>query len=157
MDQMPVTSPVVGEAAPQVLVAPMPSEPHGLSAALDGETLRLAGWPVTEAIAPTVRDLRRRLRTQHYDVLTLSLSCVHRRESWLPRLADAIAQARNAARNPDLVVVVRGRLFAEEPESWRVVGADAGCASATELTRVIGALVGGIASRDDRAMVDAAQ
>jgi len=124
---------------PQVLVAALPGELHGLCAALDSETLRLAGWDVTETIAATMLDLQRCLRARHYDALDLSLSCVHRREHWLPRLADAIARARSASRNPDLAVIVRGRLFTEDPECWRTVGADAGCASATQLAQTIGA------------------
>lgn len=139
MDETSSAGPALTDEPAQVLVAALPGEPHGLSAALDGETLRLAGWDVTETNAGTIRDLQRRLRARHYDALDLSLSCVHRREHWLPRLADAIAQARSASRNPDLAVIVRGRLFAEEPERWKTVGADAGCASATQLAQTIGA------------------
>ena len=139
MDETLPEGPRLTDEPRQVLVASMPGEPHGLSAAIDGETLRLAGWDVTEAIAPTIGDLQCRLGARHYDALDLSLSCVHRREHWLPRLADAIDRARRASRNPNLAVIVRGRLFTEEPERWRTVGADGGCASATQLTQTIGA------------------
>jgi hypothetical protein len=124
---------------PRVLVAAMPGEPHGLGAAIDCETLGLAGWDVTEAIGTTMGDLQCRLRARHYDALELSLSCVHRRDHWLPRLADVIDRARRASCNQDLAVIVRGRLFTEEPERWRTVGADGGCASATQLAQTIAA------------------
>ena len=139
MDETLPEGPRLTDEPRQVLVASMPGEPHGLSAAIDGETLRLAGWEVTEAIAPAIGDLQCRLRARHYDALDLSLSCVHRREHWLPRLAEAIDRARRASRNPNLAVIVRGRLFAEEPERWRTVGADGACASATQLAQTIAA------------------
>jgi methanogenic corrinoid protein MtbC1 len=109
---------------PEVLVAPEPGEFHRLGAALDSEVMWNVGWnPHCEYPADdhALQDL---VSATWFDVLDLSLSAAFRREHWLPRLAKTIAQAREASRNPALVVVVGGRLFAEGGTEGAQVGAD---------------------------------
>jgi hypothetical protein len=109
---------------PEVLIAPEPGELHRLGATLDSEVLWNVGWnPHCEYPADdhALQDL---LAATWFDVLDLSLSVALRREHWLPRLAKTIAAARTASRNPALLVVVGGRMFAERQAFGRQVGAD---------------------------------
>ncbi len=109
---------------PEVLIAPEPGELHRLGATLDSEVMWNVGWnPHCEYPADdhALQDL---LAATWFDVLDLSLSVALRREHWLPRLAKTIAAARTASRNPALLVVVGGRMFAERQAFGRQVGAD---------------------------------
>jgi methanogenic corrinoid protein MtbC1 len=133
MRSAPTASSDALDEAPKVLVATLPAEPHRLGVALDCEVLRLAGWRVANDDVDNVDDLQRLVGDQWLDALDLSLSAVFRREHWLPRLADTIASLRAASQNPKLVVIVGGRLFAEDRDSWITVGADAASASAADL------------------------
>jgi hypothetical protein len=122
---------------PEVLIVPEPGELHRLGAALDSEVLWNIGWnPHCEYPADdhALEDL---LAASWFDVLDLSLSAAFRREHWLPRLARTIAAARHASRNPTLVVVVGGRVFAEHPAIGARVGADVASTTALQVNESI--------------------
>jgi len=122
---------------PLVLIAPEPGELHRLGAALDSSVLQDAGWsPHCEF--PTDDDaLQGLLASTWFDVLDLSLSAAFRREHTLPKITETIAEARRASRNPDLVVVVGGRVFREEKTAGRTVGADHASTTAHNVNRTI--------------------
>jgi methanogenic corrinoid protein MtbC1 len=109
---------------PEVLIAPEPGEFHRLGAALDSEVMWNVGWNPHCEYPADDHALQDILAATWFDVLDLSLSAAFRREHWLPRLAKTIAQAREASRNPALVVIVGGRLFAEGRTEGAQVGAD---------------------------------
>jgi hypothetical protein len=122
---------------PEVLIVPEPGELHRLGAALDSEVLWNIGWnPHCEYPADdhALEDL---LAASWFDVLDLSLSAAFRREHWLPRLTRTIAAARHASRNPTLVVVVGGRVFAEHPAIGARVGADVASTTALHVNESI--------------------
>jgi methanogenic corrinoid protein MtbC1 len=122
---------------PEVLIAPEPGELHRLGAALDSEVLWNIGWnPHCEYPADdhALEDL---LAATWFDVLDLSLSAAFRREHWLPRLKKTIAAARHASRNPTLVVIVGGRVFAEHLAVGAQVGADVASTTALHVDRSI--------------------
>ena len=133
MPLAPAASVETLDRAPKVLVATFPGELHRLGAALDRDVLGLAGWTVTSDDPANADDLQRLVGDQWLDALDLTLSGALRREHWLPRLAATIAGARAASCNPQLVVTVGGRLFAEDRDAWASVGADAGSVSAAGL------------------------
>jgi hypothetical protein len=108
-----------------VLVVPQPGEPHMLCAALDAELLWQAGWAAHCEFPTSDDDLQDIVAGQWFDALDLSLSAAFRRDHWLPRMNRTIASARSASRNPALVVVAGGRVFAEKAGVAEQVGADA--------------------------------
>jgi hypothetical protein len=112
-------------AAPAVLVAPMPGEPHGLGATLDSEWLWLAGWPHDVEIAETDAALQRLLQRDRFDLLDLSLSPAFERLDGAGALRGRLAAFRSASRNPALRIRLSGRLFAQQPWLAGLVGADA--------------------------------
>lgn len=122
---------------PSVLVAPSPGEPHMLRATLDSELLWLAGWNPGYEFPATDNALQRLVAENWFDALDVSLSLAFRREHWMPRLAETIALARRASRNPNLLVFVAGRLFIDCPDAWRQVAADGCCPNAAMLVREI--------------------
>jgi hypothetical protein len=113
-----------GILLPAVLIVPEPGEMHMLNSVLDSDALTNAGWdPLTEFPA-TDEALQDLVAGEWFDALDLSLSPSFRREAWLPRVTKTIALARHASRNPALVVVVSGRVFAEDRGAGARVGAD---------------------------------
>ncbi len=139
MHDVPATGLAGQGKPPSVLVAPLPGETHHLGAALDREVLWLIGLAVDCEHPNGTGELEQMLAGQWFDVLDLGLSCVIRREHWLPRLTQTIAQARAASCNPQLAVMVAGRLFSEDAEAWQAVGADAGAVSAADLRSTVDA------------------
>jgi len=129
--------PAAGASGPDVLIAPEPGESHGLGAALDSEVIWNAGWNPHCEYPRDDHALEALVEARWFDVLDLSLSIAFRREHWLPRLQRTIAAARHASRNPALVVVVSGRLFAEHLALGTQVGADAASTTAVQVDRTI--------------------
>jgi methanogenic corrinoid protein MtbC1 len=126
-----------GSPMPAVLVATQPGEIHSLTATLDAEVLWHDGWDTHCEHPETDDELNEMVATHWFDALDLSLSAAFRHEDWLPRMAKTIAQARKASRNPSLVVVVGGRVFHEQADAAKRVGADAGVANSQEIGPVI--------------------
>ena len=124
-------------AHPVVLIAPEPGELHRLGAALDGTVLRSAGWTPHCEYPSDDQALQDLLSSTWFDVLDLSLSAAFRRDHVLTQLAKSIADARMASRNPGLVVVVGGRVFAEERTAGAAVGADHANTTAMNVNRTI--------------------
>lgn len=126
-----------GAPGPVILIAPEPGEMHSLGAALDSEVMWNVGWNPHCEYPRDDHALEDLVAAKWFDVLDLSLSTAFRREHWLPRLKKSIAAAREASRNPALVVVVGGRLFAERLAVGAQVGADAASMTALQVNRSI--------------------
>jgi hypothetical protein len=122
-----------GAPGPVILIAPEPGEMHSLGAALDSEVMWNVGWNPHCEYPRDDHALEDLVAATWFDVLDLSLSTAFRREHWLPRLKKSIAAARHASRNPALIVVVGGRLFAERLAVGAQVGADAASTTALQI------------------------
>jgi hypothetical protein len=130
-------APRLAVARPVVLIAPAPGELHRVGATMDNAVLETAGWlPQCEYPADdqALQDL---LADSWFDVLDLSLSTAFRREDSLPRMAETIADARQASRNPALIVLVGGRAFVEDKTAGVQVGADLATTSSLNVDRAI--------------------
>jgi len=128
---------------PSVLIVPEPGEMHLLGSVLDSTILDGAGWAPQREFPRTDRALQDLVSASWFDVLDLSLSAALRREHWLPRVTQTIAQARRASQNPQLLVVVGGRVFAEEAEAGTNVGANLASTTAANVDRTILATLNG--------------
>jgi methanogenic corrinoid protein MtbC1 len=126
-----------GAERPLVLIAPVPGELHRIGATLDSTVLQGAGWSPQCEYPANDAALDALLASTWFDVLDLSLSAAFRREHLLPQIAQTIAQARLASRNPALVVVVGGRVFAEESGAGAQVGADLATTTSVNVDRAI--------------------
>jgi hypothetical protein len=122
---------------PAVLIVPEPGEIHSLTSILDSDALQQAGWEPQSEFPVSDEALQDMMAGSWFDALDLSLSTAFRREHWLPRVTKTIALARHASRNPALVVVVGGRIFAEDRGAGAAVGADGTAGTAMSAERAI--------------------
>ncbi|WP_376101008.1 BLUF domain-containing protein (plasmid) [Roseomonas sp. CCTCC AB2023176] len=118
-----------------VLVVPAPGEVHQLVAGLDFEWLWSRGWAPQQDFPANDQALEDLVSGTWIDVLDLSLSAAFRRGDRLRDLSRSIALARRASRNAALLVVVGGRVFAENPIKGREVGADLASPTSQDLDR----------------------
>jgi hypothetical protein len=128
---------------PVVLIAPQPGEAHMLGAILDAEMLWQAGWSPRVDFPPSSSALDSLVASTWIDALDLSLSTSFERDHQLAQVGRTIASARLASLNPDVVVVVSGRVFSHLAEAGdlgatiRRIGADGSFGSAAQAQSVI--------------------
>ena len=115
----PWSAPLAASAR-RALFAPAPGEQHGFGAALVEEFFRRAGWQTWSAPAADAAELEGLVAARGYDVIGLTVSV----ERHLATLPATIAGLRRASRNPDLIVMVGGRVFVADPGLAARVGAD---------------------------------
>jgi hypothetical protein len=120
-----------------VLVAPQPGELHMLGAVLDDDVLLRAGWQTQLELPSNDNAIEKLVAETWFDALDLNLSMVFSREHWLPRLTETIAKARIASCNPELVVVVGGRVFYEQPGLEKTVGADGAIVTSADVGSLV--------------------
>jgi hypothetical protein len=129
--------------SPVVLVAPLPGEGHLLGAALDAEMLWQAGWSPHVDFPASSSALDSLVASTWIDALDLSFSTAFRRDHRLGQAGKTIASARLASLNPEMVVVVSGRVFSEvanasnSAATGRHMGADGIFGSASQAQAAI--------------------
>ncbi|WP_439595523.1 cobalamin B12-binding domain-containing protein [Falsiroseomonas sp.] len=123
LENSPAFQPRLGRAAVdrRVLLAPVPGEQHSFGLLMVGEFFRRQGWEVASGTGTTVKELAAVVRRQWFAAVGFSLAC----EDRLEVLATAIREVRRASRNPQIGVLVGGRVFIDRPELAALVGADA--------------------------------
>ncbi|MBB4196832.1 methanogenic corrinoid protein MtbC1 [Rhodoblastus sphagnicola] len=123
---------------PSILMRVAPGERHTLGAEVAEAAFRDLGWRVSRGEA---RGIGAQLAREWHDFVGFSLGCDRHVES----LSHAIAEARAASRNPRLLVVVGGAIFAEHPDIARNIEADFCVCAATIPVKRPNALVTGSA------------
>lgn len=116
---IPGVAPIAG-AERRALFAPAPGEQHGLGAIIVEEFFRRAGWQTWSAPALDEQELVALASGRAFDIIGLTVSV----ERHLEPLRRTIATVRRESRNPDVVIMVGGRIFTERPELAVDVGAD---------------------------------
>lgn len=133
-----------------VLISPEPGESDGLSLAMSSELFWRDGWEVSCEFPTTDGELGLALKNRWFDVLDLSLSTAIRSDRALATMSATIRAAHAASLNPALMVIVDGRWFCERPQSFRDVGADAGCVTVVEAVPAAHRLLAGATDRVGR-------
>ena len=110
-----------GDVERRVLLAPVPGEQHSFGLVMVGEFFRRQGWEVSSGTGTTAKELSAVGRRQWCAAIGFSLAC----EDRLEILATTIRAVRRASRNPQIGVLVGGRVFVDRPELAALVGADA--------------------------------
>jgi len=103
------------------LFAPAPGEQHTFGLFIIEDVFRRAGWRTWMEMTAADDDVLDTVRSHWFDIVGLSMSAATHVEN----VKAAIRSVRAASRNPDLFVLVGGRLFTESPEYVAIVGADA--------------------------------
>jgi methanogenic corrinoid protein MtbC1 len=122
----------------RILLSAMPGEQHTLGLFMVAEYLVRDGWGVRVSTPTTSAELAGVMRDHAFDVVGFSVAC----NSRLLSLRHEIAAVRRHSRNPQVCVIVGGRIFVEHPELVGRVGADGYAASAADASRCARALVG---------------
>lgn len=103
------------------LFALTPGDQHVFGLVLVAEVFRRAGWRTTSAPGATADELADLVSRQAFDLIGFSMA----NAQWLEALPGLIARLRARSLNPNVRIMVGGRVFAERPERCREVGADA--------------------------------
>lgn len=104
----------------RALFAAMPGDHHSFGAVVIDEIFRRGGWETDRWTGAETADLRERVRIRGYDLIGLTISC----DCHIDPLPSLIAELRSTSRNPQVSVMVGGRVFAEDPSLASSVGAD---------------------------------
>ena len=116
---IPGAAPVAG-AERRALFAPAPGEQHGLGALIVEEFFRRDGWQTWSVPALDADELVALAAGRAFDIVGLTVSV----ERHVEPLQRSITALRQASRNPDVIVLVGGRVFTERPELAAEIGAD---------------------------------
>lgn len=103
-----------------------PGDQHSLGTVIVDELFRCSGWDTARA-GPD-ESIEAIVEGEAFDLVGLTVSC----DSRLQTLGEMIAAIRTASRNPSVVVMVGGRVFADEPARAARVGADGTAATASQ-------------------------
>ena len=116
------------EDARSAYFVPAPNEQHAFGLVILEDCFRRAGWRTWLDTAATREDAARTVTHDWFDIFGLSAT------SDTPNdvIASTIAQVRRVSLNPQLFVMVGGRLFVDDPGLASVVGADAASETAAD-------------------------
>ena len=107
--------------APSAYFIAAPNEQHAFGLVILEDYFRRAGWRTWLDTLATRDEAARTVGHDWFDIFGLSATA----DTPIEMIAATIAQVREASRNPNLFVMVGGRLFIEEPALATAVGADA--------------------------------
>lgn len=102
------------------LFSPMPGDQHSFGALMIEETFALAGWQSEVLIDPRRRDLLQAVSEQTFDLIGLTLSC----DCPSGIASDFVNSIRSVSKNPDVKIIIGGRLPLADPGLVDAVGAD---------------------------------
>ncbi len=119
-------APARAPGARAALFAAAPGDTHVFGAIMAETCFRRAGWRTATALDCSAEQLEARVGESWFDLAGISVST----EDALAGLPLLIGRLRRASRNPQLVVMVGGWLFAQTPGLAERVGADGTSADA---------------------------
>jgi MerR family transcriptional regulator, light-induced transcriptional regulator len=103
------------------LFSPMPGEQHSFGTLMIAECFQRAGWDTDVLIEPTQSELTGKFATRHYDLIGLTISNDHSISS----LNSTIKTIKSVSNNPQIRIMVGGRIINEQPNLFDECGADA--------------------------------
>lgn len=110
------------------LFSPFPGDQHGFGAAMIEETFARAGWDTELLLEPTRTRLLSRVADTCYDLVGLTVTCDYH----IAPLPSLIIAVRNVSKNPNIRLMLGGRLLIEDPALAGRVGADGTAATAID-------------------------
>jgi len=117
-----------GGSARSALFMAGPGEMHTFGLFLIDDFFRRAGWRTWIEDASAARGVEQTVETHWFDLFGMSLGA----ETQLETATSVIQAIRKASRNPDIFILVGGRVFDQRPELVSIVGADAMAATGCE-------------------------
>ena len=129
----------IGDAR-RALFAALPGDQHSFGTVIVEEMFRRDGWDTEVTLDPDLSELLEKVSRGWYDIVGLTVSC----DCHIAPLPSLINAMRSVSRNPQLCVMVGGRVFLEDPTLADRVGADGTAADARLALRTAAGLVGGL-------------
>ena len=123
--------------AHRALFASMPGDLHSFGAMVIDEVFRRAGWATERIIEAQTSDLLASAAEDWFDLIGLTISC----DCHIAELPSIIAALRGVSSNPQVCIMVGGRLFSANPDLAVRVGADGTARDAKLALETAGALV----------------
>lgn len=110
-----------GHGQRSALFSAMPGEQHSFGTLMIAECFERAGWNSDVLIEPTQSELTGKFAKHHYDLIGLTVSC----DCPTAMLTSLITTIRSVSCNPDIRILIGGRVINERPELVGLCGADA--------------------------------
>ena len=126
-----------GAGRNRALFASMPGDNHNFGTIVIDEVFRNNGWETDRFSEVETPDLLRYVAEGWYDMIGLTISC----DCHIAALTPMIAALRNVSRNPQVSVMVGGRVFVEDPDLVVRIGADGTARDAKIALKVADGLV----------------
>jgi methanogenic corrinoid protein MtbC1 len=114
----------------RIALLPVPGEQHSFGLVMVAEFFLRAGWDVWSDPCATEAEMLALVEREWFAVVGLSVGC----DSLVQRLPALIRGIRRTSCNPEIGVMVGGRVFAENPGLAALVGADATAADGRRAT-----------------------
>lgn len=120
-----------------ILVAPMPGDQHSFGPIMLEDVFSRAGWSSEILVEPSRGDLLRRVAEKPFDVAALTIT----RDCPSAAIAQVINALRSVAANPELKVMIGGRVVNDNTDLVAEVGADGTALDARAAVKVAENLV----------------
>lgn len=146
MREVAARSPVEGgeiHAPRTALFSPMPGDHHNFGVLMIEEVFTRGGWRAEALVKPERRELLDRLAHQRFDLVGLTLA----RDCPSAALGNLVKAVRKVSANPNIIVLVGGRMINENPDIAKEVGADGTGADALAALELANSLVKTAAAR----------
>jgi MerR family transcriptional regulator, light-induced transcriptional regulator len=121
-----------GQGQRSALFSSMPGEQHSFGTLMIAECFERAGWNSDVLIEPSQSELTAQFARHHYDLIGLTVSC----DCPTATLTSLIMAIRSVSSNPDIRVMIGGRVINERPELVGLCGADATASDAPSAVAV---------------------
>jgi methanogenic corrinoid protein MtbC1 len=113
-------SPSSERTSKNALILPVPGEQHSFGIFMVMEFMRKDGWNCFSGNPASMSEFHKLLRSQDFDVIGISVSA----ERHVDSARALIREIRSATRNSGSLILAGGRIFIENPELAKEIGAD---------------------------------
>ncbi|MDG5487729.1 cobalamin B12-binding domain-containing protein [Sphingomonas sp. BGYR3] len=134
-----------GHGRHSVLMSAMPGDQHGFGTQMVAECFSRAGWNTDLLIQPSSSELHQKLAEFHYDILGLTVSC----DCSTATLRNLVTAARSVSRNPDIRILIGGRVVNDHPDLVAACGADGTAADAVSAVATATRLIPNVRKQPD--------
>lgn len=110
-----------GHGQRSALFSGMPGEQHSFGTLMVSECFQRAGWDTDVLIEPTQSELNGKLAKRHYDLVGLTVS----RDCTTASLSSLVTTIKAVSNNPNIRILIGGRVVNEQPDLVDECGADA--------------------------------
>lgn len=110
-----------GHGQRSALFSSVPGEQHSFGTLMVAECFQRAGWDTDVLIEPSQSELTQKFANRHYDLIGLTVSC----DCSTGALASLVKTVKAVSSNPQIRIMMGGRVINEQPELVDECGADA--------------------------------